>query len=87
MVASTGTRESLVVLGVVLIAACSENSALGPELSAPFGSVSAGVLHTCALTTDGRAHCWGWGERGQLGSGEGGSNYLSVGRVSVASQP
>jgi alpha-tubulin suppressor-like RCC1 family protein len=36
--------------------------------------VDAGHLHTCAVTTDGRAFCWGNGRAGQLGTGK---TYLS----------
>ena len=31
--------------------------------------VDAGRHHTCAIRTDGRLYCWGWGNYGQLGYG------------------
>lgn len=34
-----------------------------------FSSIQAGGGHTCALTTEGRAYCWGYGGEGQLGDG------------------
>lgn len=33
-----------------------------------FGMVTAGELHTCGLTTDGEAYCWGAGHLAQLGT-------------------
>ena len=33
-----------------------------------FQSITAGSLHTCALTTEGKAYCWGQGSIGQLGN-------------------
>jgi alpha-tubulin suppressor-like RCC1 family protein len=35
---------------------------------APVVSVAAGEAHSCASTADGRAHCWGAGDAGQLGN-------------------
>jgi alpha-tubulin suppressor-like RCC1 family protein len=35
-----------------------------------FVSVAVGGDHLCAIRSDGRAFCWGFGERGQLGSGK-----------------
>jgi alpha-tubulin suppressor-like RCC1 family protein len=34
-----------------------------------FGQISAGVDHTCGVTTDNRAYCWGLNDYGQLGDG------------------
>jgi alpha-tubulin suppressor-like RCC1 family protein len=31
--------------------------------------VSAGYLHTCGVTTDNRAYCWGYNSEGALGDG------------------
>lgn len=33
-------------------------------------SVAAGGVHTCAVTTEGDAYCWGRNDRGQLGTGD-----------------
>jgi alpha-tubulin suppressor-like RCC1 family protein len=34
-----------------------------------FNGVSPGSQHTCGVTTDKVAHCWGWNAYGQLGDG------------------
>ena len=33
-----------------------------------FQSIAAGIIHTCALTTKGKAYCWGQGGSGRLGN-------------------
>jgi len=34
-----------------------------------FTTVSAGTAHSCAVTAEGRAYCWGGNQTGQLGIG------------------
>jgi alpha-tubulin suppressor-like RCC1 family protein len=34
-----------------------------------FRQVAAGYYHTCGVTMDGRAYCWGWNALGQVGDG------------------
>lgn len=51
--------------------------ALSPRVRQPtavattlrFARLAAGYSHTCGLTRDGTAYCWGWNGRGELGDG------------------
>lgn len=47
-----------------------------------FAAVEAGYFHTCALSTAGRAYCWGSGSNGRLGNGG-----ISTQRAPVAVAP
>ncbi len=43
-----------------------------------FRQVAAGSNHTCAVTTDDRAYCWGFNFAGQVGDGTSVDRYLPV---------
>ena len=43
-----------------------------------FRSISAGIDHSCALTTDGEVYCWGANDFYQLGSGARGSTSVPL---------
>ena len=47
-----------------------------------FRSISAGGQHTCAVTTDDRAYCWGLNDTGELGTGS--SSEFEARPVAVA---
>jgi alpha-tubulin suppressor-like RCC1 family protein len=42
---------------------------LGVEGTARYNQMGLDLRHSCGLTADGEAHCWGFGEGGQLGDG------------------
>ena len=57
----------------VISATAGGRSGTGDVHVRPFGPwrvLTAGAQHTCGLTTDGRAYCWGEGLWGRLGNGE-----------------
>ena len=55
-----------------------DTTIMGSEVA----QVTAGLNHTCALTTAGKVYCWGSGELGQLGIG-GTTSYTSPQHVSA----
>ena len=58
---------AVATVAMSVLASCSDDVVV--DLSAPLESISAGLLHTCGLATDGTAYCWGWNRDGQLGDG------------------
>lgn len=65
-------RVAAVSMGVLALA-CSD-----PFLAEPgreYADVATGGEHTCAVTTEGEAWCWGRGTDGELGTGETGNRF------------
>jgi alpha-tubulin suppressor-like RCC1 family protein len=54
-------------------------------LSSDLTHLSAGMYHTCVLTTGGGVHCWGAGYDGQLGNGSNDGSGIPVGVYKLSS--
>jgi hypothetical protein len=63
------------LLACLFLAACGSGSRdLAPRLV----QIDGGNRHTCGVERDGRAWCWGEGDRGQLGAGDSVSSQIPV---------
>src|SRR5207302_9604803 len=69
MAVRCGAGRFLPLLLVCLASCGSEEIGAPIPIDAPFATVSAGLLHTCGVTTTGTAYCWVWNRDGQLGDG------------------
>lgn len=57
--------------------ACGDGTS-GPPDGFTYSAVSAGGQHSCGVTPEGTAFCWGRGDFGNLGQGTHGSSFLPV---------
>ena len=67
----------LVILGGLAFAA-EPSTGQQPATPVAWRSLSAGADHTCGLTTDGGAYCWGANDFGMLGDGTRQARYVPV---------
>ena len=56
-------------LATVLACGGPEPVTVPPPVDAGFASLSAGLLHTCGITTTNHLYCWGWNRDGEIGDG------------------
>jgi len=86
--AATGGAASAAMKLTVLVLFVLNASLLPAPASAQdslqFTSLVAGWAHTCGLTKDGRAYCWGWDAAGGLGIGD---TVVSTTPVAVTGGP
>jgi alpha-tubulin suppressor-like RCC1 family protein len=66
--------------------ACAFEPAL-VETQVRFSSLSLGQHHSCGISTDNLAYCWGGGLTGELGDGRSGNTYTRVALELVSGQP
>ncbi len=71
-------------LTVALLAGgCSDDAPLGGSDATPSSpAISSGVGHSCAITTDGTATCWGANAWGQADAPEGQFSAIAAGNIS-----
>lgn len=69
-------RILLCCVAVTFLAACEFPTQPKETTSLTFSSVSPGAYHTCGVSTDGVAYCWGSNGDGELGTGGKGNPVL-----------
>ena len=81
-VSNTGFATALAP-GSVTIVATSEGRTGSASVTVPLvlTSVAVGVFHSCGLTANGFAYCWGFNQQGQLGDGTRGVDRFRPVRV------
>ncbi|HEY9843510.1 MAG: RCC1 domain-containing protein [Candidatus Sericytochromatia bacterium] len=68
----------LLGIGGLLLLALRAGSASGLTSGVAYGRLAVGSFHACAIVTQGKVKCWGYGEQGQLGNGQAKSSATAV---------